>query len=79
MTPRFITHDGERYLCGDAGSLIVSCRTCGRDSFREPFDYFSREAARQETCPNGHGRKEPVKVDDLETIWRPIWAAEARQ
>lgn len=70
---RSIIHEGTAYLAGTAGSLILSCRVCGRDSFRAAFDYFSRPEAQEETCPNGHGRKEPVRIDDLDTVWRPIW------
>ena len=62
-----------QYLAGTAGSLILSCRACGRDSFRDP--HIALAPGYIETCL-GCGRvKEPVRVVDLGTVWRPIWEA----
>ena len=73
-TPSVVV-EGVRYLLGAAGSLVLGCPKCGEEHFRDADNYFSHpEWHTCMTCPYEQ-RMEPVKVDEIETRWRPIWDA----
>ena len=59
------------YLTGTAGSLVMSCRTCGRDSFRDPA--LALADGYVETCLGCGAVKEPVRTAEIDTVWVPIW------
>lgn len=69
-----VMHNGVAYLRGSAASLILSCPNCGRDRFREAVHYFGHDPA-WEKCFECTTVLEPVRVDEIETKWRPLWQA----
>ncbi len=70
-----VIHDGVAYSRGSAGSLILCCPKCGRDRFRDPIDYWHRDPT-WEKCFTCETVMEPIRMDEIETKWRPIWEAE---
>lgn len=62
----FILIDGERCLLGTAGSVIMVCRTCGEEHFRD-------SPSEHERCFQGHGQMHPLKLSDLphfHEVWK---------
>lgn len=74
--PHSVQHEGVNYLAGSEGSLILGCRTCGRDRFRDPFVYFRNEHRDMCWAPCDQ-EMEPIRLDDIDTVWRPLWAKTA--
>jgi hypothetical protein len=74
-----VRHAGTDYLAGSFGSLVLSCPCCGRDRFRAPELYFDLPDPKWEKCFSCETVMEPVRVSDIETKWRPIWAAAPKQ
>ncbi len=70
--PPPIMHDGVAYSSGTAGSLILSCQTCGTDRFRDPALYF-QHPPEWERCFKCKTPMEPVRCDEIESKWKPIW------
>ena len=65
-------HDGVEYLLGSAGSLILACSKCGEEHFRDSNDYF-RHPLNCEQCFACHNDMAPIRMDELETVWKPFW------
>ena len=67
-----LVHNGVTYASGTAGSLLLSCQTCGTDRFRDPVQYF-QHPPEWEACFKCHTPMEPVRRDEIATKWKPIW------
>lgn len=70
--------NGVAYLCGSAGSLILSCPRCGRDRFRDPLTYW-HHPPEWERCFKDGTVLEPVRVDEVESRWLAIWSKDEGQ
>lgn len=69
-----MTVDGVKYLMGTAGSLIIACQKCAQEHFRDPVDYFAHpDWHKCFTCRDPKQQMVPIKLDDLETKWKPFW------
>lgn len=66
------TEKGVAYLCGTIGSIILACDKCGEEHFREPWHYFIHPPE-WEKCWNCRKVMEPIRIDELETRWKPFW------
>lgn len=80
---------GVEYLLGSEGSLILACPKCGKQFFREPENYFwsldpknkawlERGQINYWGDPSWHicfcdTQMEPIRLDELETRWKPFW------
>jgi len=72
------SHNGVEYLLGSAGSLILACPKCGEEHFRDPDNYaFFRERGggvqNFDNCFSCRTRMEPIRMDELESRWKPFW------
>ena len=70
MEHRIFKHDEVEYLAGNAGSLILACEKCGEEHFRGG-EYFNHPE--WETCFTCRTPMAPIKIDELETKWKPFW------
>lgn len=63
------------YCLGSAGSFLLACRECGDEHFRRATDYFRHPEwfrCFNQQCKSG--QLMPIRYDDLETFWKPLWA-----
>ena len=69
-----LEHDGTKYLCGSAGSLILACPKCGEEHFRDPANYFGPTGQPNwHRCFSCQTQMEPIRMDELEARWKPFW------
>jgi predicted nucleic acid-binding Zn-ribbon protein len=66
-------HKGIAYLLGNAGSLILGCPRCGKEAFTYMPTYDFEEDARVCTCYGDKTPLEPIREDELDKKWRPLW------
>ena len=71
-TARTKVVDGMEYLLSSGSRFIIACPKCGEETFR---DSLAREACW--TCQNGQ-QKEAIRVDELESRWKPLWRSMGR-
>ena len=85
---KFYEINGIKYLLGTAGSLILACPQCGEEYFRNPSDYvWTNEQMEANPALKMRGlgkhefdicfacktRMEPIRLDELESRWKPFW------
>lgn len=69
----FIDINGERCQTGSAGSIILCCPVCARESMRlNPTIHGDWKST--ENCYCG-AMREAVRLSELDTRWRPLCAA----
>lgn len=67
--------DGHQCLLGGVGSLVLACPKCGDESYRDAEDWKAMRPV--ESCA-GCGPlhiKRPIRIDDLDRKWLPLWAS----
>lgn len=63
---------GESYETGSAGSLLLSCPSCGRDRFRQRHEK-TLDHLEWEICFGCGTQLEAVKTSELTNRWIPFW------
>ncbi|HEY7493785.1 MAG TPA: hypothetical protein VIH59_22090 [Candidatus Tectomicrobia bacterium] len=64
--------EGEDYVLGSAGSLVLCCPACGAERFRDSGSYFAHPTWYR-CWARPHALLGPIKVAELATRWQPLW------